>query len=183
MEVTYRLPSDKILKQKQQVVTDLTGKIKDSVAGVLVDYKGITVDGDTKLRKELREAGVEYSVIKNSLLKFATKEAGLDGLHPVLEGATALAISPSDHVAAAKILTKFADDNKEFFSIKAGYIDGEVIGTDDIKRLGKLPSREVLIAQTLAGFNAPIAGFANVLNANLRGLAIVLNAIAEKQSA
>lgn len=177
------MPSEKILKQKQQVVSNITEKISSAVAGVVVDYKGINVEDDTKLRKELREAGVDYFVVKNTLLKFATKQAGLEDINPVLEGTTALAISGDDHVAAAKILTKFADDHKEFFNVKAGFIDGEVIDVSSVTRLGKLPSREVLIAQTLAGFNAPISGFANVLNANLRGLAIVINAIAEKQSA
>lgn len=177
------MPSEKILKQKQQVVSDITEKFKSAVAGVVVDYKGISVEEDTKLRKELRESGVDYFVAKNTLLRFAAKDAGLEDLAPALEGTTAIAVSSNDHVAAAKILTKFADDHKEFFDVKAGFIDGEVVDTDSVSRLGKLPSREVLIAQTLAGFNAPISGFANVLNANLRGLAIVLNAIAEKQAA
>lgn len=177
------MPSDKILKQKQTVVAELSEKLGNSVAGVLVDYKGINVEDDTKLRKELREANVDYFVVKNSLLKFATKQAGLEDLHPCLQGTTAVAVSENDHIAAAKILAKYADSQKEFFDIKAGFIDGEVIDVEGVNRLAKLPSREVLIAQTLAGFNAPIAGFANVLNANLRGLAIVLNAIAEKQSA
>lgn len=177
------MPSEKALKAKQQAVAELTEKLQNSVAGVVVDYKGINVADDTKLRKELREAGVEYTVIKNTLLRFAVKNAGFEELENVLEGTTALAISKDDPVAAAKILAKYAEDSKGKFKIKAGYVDGKILDVDGVNALAKLPSREVLIAQVLAGFNAPISGFANVLNANLRGLVIALNAIAEKQSA
>lgn len=158
----------------------------NSVAGVIVSYKGISVEKDTKLRADLRNAGVEYTVVKNTLLSRAAKDAGLDGLDPVLEGTTALAVSPEDHVAAAKILAKFVEDNgkqiKEF-KIKAGFVEGKVLNKAEVEDLAKLPSKEVLIAKTLGGLNAPISGFVTVLNANIRGLACVLSAIAEKQSA
>ena len=107
-----KLPSAKILEQKKQMVADLTDKIKAAAAGVVVDYKGINVADDTKLRKELREAGVHYAVVKNSMLRFAVKEAGYEGLDSVLEGTTAIALSDSDPVAAAKVLTKYAKDSK-----------------------------------------------------------------------
>ena len=97
------MPSAKILEQKKQMVADLTDKIKAAAAGVVVDYKGINVADDTKLRKELREAGVHYAVVKNSMLRFAVKEAGYEGLDSVLEGTTAIALSDSDPVAAAKV--------------------------------------------------------------------------------
>lgn len=177
------MPSEKVLQAKQQAVAELTEKLQNAVAGVVVDYKGINVADDTKLRKELREAGVEYFVIKNTLLRFASKNAGFEELESVLEGTTALALSNDDPVAAAKILAKYAEASKDKFNIKAGFVDGKILDVDGVNALAKLPSREVLIAQTLAGFNAPISGFANVLNANLRGLVIALNAIAEKQSA
>lgn len=177
------MPSEKILLQKQQIVAELVEKLKGSVAGVLVDYKGITVADDTKLRKELREAGVEYSVIKNRLLALAAKEAGLEGMIPTLENSTALAVSESDHVAAAKILNKYAEGSKGKFTVKCGFVEGNVIDAAGVAELAQLPSREVLVAKVLGGFNAPISGFANVLNANLRGLVVALNAIAEKQSA
>ncbi len=162
------MPSEKILSQKQQYVAELAEKLKTSVAGVVVDYKGINVADDTLLRRQLREAGVEYFVVKNTMLRFAAKEAGLDGLNSVLEGTTALAISKEDPIAAAKVLSKFADDHKNF-TIKAGYMDGEVMDVDKVVALGKLPSKEQLVGQLVSVLVAPI-----------RGLAVALNAIAEK---
>ncbi len=177
-----KLPSEKILEQKKQAVADLAEKIKGSCAGVLVEYKGINVADDTKLRKELREAGVSYSVVKNTLLSRAAKEAGVDGLDPVLEGTTALAVSAEDHVAAARILCKFAETHK-FFKVKSGFVDGKVMSSAEVEELAKLPSKEVLVAKALGGLNAPISGFVTVLNGTLKGLVVALNAIAEKQSA
>lgn len=176
------MPSEKILEQKKAVVAELSERLKGSVAGVLVNYKGITVADDTKLRKDLREAGVKYTVVKNTLLKRAAEDAGIEGLDPVLEGTTALATSEEDYVAAAKILCEYAEKNKNF-EIKSGYVDGGVLGVDEIKELAKLPSKEVLVAKALGGLNAPITGFVTVLNGNIRGLACVLNAIAEKKGA
>jgi len=176
------LPSEKILEQKKALVASLSDKLKNSCAGVIVNYKGINVSDDTKLRKELRESGVEYFVVKNTLLQRAAKEAGLDGLEPVLEGTTAIAISKEDHVAAARILCKFADEN-DFFKAKAGFIEGKVISEAEVNNLAKLPTKEVLVAKALGGLNAPISGFVTVLNGTIRGLVVALNAIAEKQSA
>lgn len=176
------MPSEKVLEQKKQIVSDLTEKLKKASAGVIVDYKGINVADDTKLRKELREAGVEYAVVKNTLLRFAVQAAGLEGVEPVLEGTTALAVSENDCVAAAKILSEYAEKNKNF-SLKAGFVEGKVLDVKGVEALAKLPSREVLVAQTLGGLNAPITGLVGVLNANLRGLVCALNAIAQKQSA
>lgn len=175
------MPSEKVLKEKQQLVADLSEKLKGAAAGVLVDYKGINVEDDTKLRKELREAGVEYSVVKNTMLRFAAKEAGLEELSSVLEGTTALAVSAEDPVAAAKILSGYAEKSDNF-SIKLGFVDGKVIDVAGVEALAKLPSKEVLVAQVLGGLNAPISGFANVLNANLRGLVIALDQIAQKSA-
>lgn len=176
------MPSEKVLQQKQQLVAELSEKLKNSVAGVIVDYKGITVEDDTKLRKELREAGVDYFVVKNTMLRFAVDNAELSGLKDVLEGTTAIAVSNEDPVAAAKILVNYAKDS-ETFNIKSGYVDGKILSVSEIEDLAKLPSKEVLIAKVLGGLNAPISGFANVLNANLRGLVIALDQIAQKQSA
>ena len=176
------MPSKKILEQKKQIVAELAQKINDSCAGVLVDYKGINVADDTRLRREMREAGVEYAVIKNRLLFLAAEKAGLDGLKPVLEGTTALALSKTDYIAAARILVKFADKNKNF-SVKSGFVDGGVVTPAEVKNLADLPPREVLVAKALGGLNAPISGFVGVLNANLRGLVVALNAIAAKQGA
>lgn len=174
------MPSEKILEQKKAVVAELAERIQNSVAGVLVNYKGITVADDTKLRKELREAGVSYTVVKNTLLKRAAESAELSGLDPVLEGTTAIATSAEDYVAAARILSDYAGKNKDF-QIKAGFVEGGLLSVDEVKDLAKLPSKEVLVAKALGGLNAPISGFVTVLNGNLRGLACVLNAIAEQK--
>ena len=176
------MPSEKVLEQKKQIVADLAAKLQNSCTGVVVSYKGITVEADTKLRKELREAGVDYAVVKNTLLSRAAEQAGMEGLNSVLEGTTALAVSKDDYVAAAKILSQFAEKNK-FFKTKAGFVDGKVISCEEVDALAKLPSKEVLIAQVLGGLNGPIQGFANVLNGTMKGLVVALNAIAEKQSA
>ena len=176
------LPSVKALEQKKAVVAAMSEKLKSSCAGVLVNYQGINVTDDTALRKELREAGVEYMVAKNTLLKRAAESAEISGLEPSLEGATAIAISENDYVAASRILCKFAKDH-DFFKIKSGFIDGKVIDSKEVSNLAKLPSREVLIAQVLGGLNAPISGLANVLNGTIRGLVVALSAIAAKQSA
>ncbi|MBQ9413768.1 MAG: 50S ribosomal protein L10 [Clostridia bacterium] len=177
------MASEQILKQKQELVETLVEKLQKAVAGVVVDYKGITVADDTKLRKELREAGVEYFVVKNTMLGRAAEKVGLAGLESVLEGPTALAISDSDHVAAAKILAKYADGTKTGFALKAGFVEGVVIDQAAVKELAQMPPKDVLVAKALGGLNAPIAGFVGVLNANLRGLVCALNAIAEKQGA
>ena len=176
------MPSEKILEQKKQAVAALTESLKAAHTGVIVNYKGITVAQDTKLRKELREAGDEYMVVKNTLLRLALKDAGIDGLDHVLEGTTALAISKEDYVSSAKILAKFAETNKKF-ELKAGFVDGGAIDADGVKELAALPSKEVLVAQVLGGLNAPITGFVTVLNGTMKGLVVALNAIAEKQAA
>lgn len=176
------MPSEKVLQDKQAFVAKLAEKLNGSVAGVVVNYQGITVADDTVLRKKLREAGVDYAVVKNTMLRRAADSAGLTGLDGVLEGSTALAVSPTDHVAAAKILCEYAEKNKNF-EIKAGFVEGKTIDAKEVQELAKMPPKEVLVAKVLGGLNAPISGFANVLNANLRGLVVALNAIAEKQSA
>lgn len=167
------MPNVNVLEQKKAYVKELTEKLTDAVSIVIVDYKGITVADDTKLRKELREAGVDYFVVKNTMLRFAAENLGLTELDAsILSGTTAIAVSKTDVVSPAKILAKQAEAPDSTFSIKAGYIEGKFADLEEIKAIAKLPSREVLIAQVLGGLNAPITG-----------LAIALNAIAEKQSA
>ena len=158
------MPSTVVLEKKKAQVDALAARIKGSVAGVVVDFKGINVEDDTKLRKELREAGIEYTVVKNSILKRAADEAGLSGMDPVLEGTTAIATSAEDYVASARILQKYADAH-DFFNIKSGYLDGQVIDLAKIVALAKLPSREVLLATVCNVFHAPIAAFARAVQA------------------
>lgn len=158
------MPSEKVLEIKKQQVADLKTRFDNACAGVIVDYKGISVSDDTALRKELREAGVKYTVTKNTLIHLAIDGTDLAGLDGVLEGTTAVATSEDDYVAAARILQKFADKN-ESFNIKGGFLDNEVISLEKISSLAKLPSREVLLATVCSAFNAPIAAFARAIQA------------------
>ena len=174
------MPSEKILEQKKAVVASVAEKLQNACAGVIVDYKGINVADDTILRKELREAGVDYFVIKNTLLSRASASANLEGIECHLEGTTAIALHNNDYVAAARILCKFSEDN-ENFSIKCGFVDGKAVESNAVKQLASLPSREVLVAKALCGLNTPITNFVQVLNANLRGLVCALNAVAEQK--
>lgn len=174
------MPSEKILEEKKQAVAQLSESLKTARTGVLVNYKGITVEADTKLRKELRETGCQYKVVKNTLLRLALQDAGITGLDDVLEGTTALAVNTDDYVAPAKILAAYSEKN-DTFEIKAGFIDGVVATKDEINTLASLPSKEELVAQTLRGLNAPISGLVTVLNGTMKGLVVALNAIAEKQ--
>ena len=158
------MPSEKILEQKKQIVNDLADTLSSSVAGVIVDYKGITVEDDTKLRKDLREAGVKYAVVKNTILKLAAEKAELSDIDDVLEGTTAIATSAEDYTAAARILCKFAS-TRNSFTVKMGFLDGKVIGVDTVESLAKLPSKDVLLATVCNAFNAPIAAFARAMQA------------------
>jgi len=176
------MPNAKVLEEKKQLVAELVGKLKNSAGGVLVDYRGITVEQDTKLRKELREAGVDYFVFKNTLARLAVKDCGFEGLLPSLVEMTAIATSENDPVAPAKILTAYAE-KIESFNIKAGFVEGSVIDAGGVNRLATLPSKEELVAKMLGSLQSPIYGLVNVLNGNLRGLACVLQAIRDKKEA
>ncbi len=158
------LPSQVVLEAKKQQVAQIHENITKACAGVIVDYKGISVADDTALRKELREAGVQYHVVKNTLLKLALDGTGLEGLDSVLEGTTALAVSEDDYTASARILAKFADSHKTF-ALKGGFLDGEVISMEKLDALAKLPTREVLLTQVACVFQAPMASFARVIKA------------------
>lgn len=158
------MPNALVLEKKQQQVAELKEKIATSVTGVIVDYKGITVADDTALRKELRENGVEYFVVKNTILSRAVEGTELEGIKSVLEGTTAIALSKEDYTAAARILCKFADDH-ENFKVKSGFLDGKVADVATITAIAKLPSKEVLLATVCNVLQAPIAAFARVLQA------------------
>jgi large subunit ribosomal protein L10 len=173
---------EQTLQAKAQIVEEIKEKISSSQSMVLVDYRGLNVAQLTELRKRYRDAGVDYKVYKNTMMRFAFKELGLEEFNEFLKGPSAVAFGINDPVSAAKISTEFAKTNDKL-EIKAGIVDGKVINAEGVKNLAELPPREVLIAQVLGGFNAPIQGFANVLQGTIRGLAIALNAIAEKKSA
>lgn len=173
---------EQALQAKVQVIEEIKEKISSSQSMVLVDYRGLNVAQLTELRKRYREAGVDYKVYKNTMMRFAFKELGLEEFNEFLKGPSGVAFGKDDPVSAAKITTEFAKTNDKL-EIRAGIVDGKVIGVEGVKALAELPSREVLVAQVLGGLNAPIQGFANVLQGTIRGLAIVLNAIVEKQTA
>ena len=152
------MPSEKVLSEKKAYVEELAAKIKSSVAGVVVDYKGISVADDTKLRRELREAGVEYAVVKNTMLRFAISDLGYTEMESALEGSTAIAISNEDPIAAAKVLGKFAEASKGKFSIKAGYMEGKAMSSDEVMALSKLPGKQELLSMLCSALQGNIRG-------------------------
>ncbi|KLU67484.1 50S ribosomal protein L10 [Desulfosporosinus acididurans] len=171
------------IEEKSQVVSEIKEKFQQSSGVVLADYRGLTVAQVTQLRAQLRQAGVEYKVLKNTLVRRAAQEVGVEGLESYLEGPTALAFS-NDPVAPAKILLDFAKANKlKSFAIKAGVLEGKVIGPDGVKNLADLPSREVLLAMVLRGMQAPLAGMANVLQGPIRKMGYALEEVRKLKEA
>lgn len=158
------MASEKILEIKKQQVNDVAGWFNDAIAGVVVDYKGINVEDDTKLRKELREANVHYVVLKNTILRRAAEQANLAELNDVFKGTTAVAFSNDDYTVAASILGKYAKNN-ENFSIKGGFMDDSVVDLATVEKLASLPSKEVLLGMLCNVLNAPIAKLARAVQA------------------
>ena len=158
------MPNALVLEKKQQQVAALSEKIAAAVTGVIVDYKGITVADDTALRKELRENGIEYFVVKNTILGRAIEGTSVEDMKSVLEGTTAIALSTEDYTAAARILCKFAETHDNF-KVKSGFLDGKVVDVATIDSLAKLPTKEVLLATVCNAFQAPIAAFARAVQA------------------
>ena len=165
------MPNAKVLSEKQAIVAELTEKLQGAAGGVLVDYKGITVAEDTALRAEMRKNGVDYAVVKNTMLRLAVKGTQYEGLTEYFKGDTAIALSPDDPAAAARILCKFADaDKSKRFVVKGGFCDGQVMDAAGIKSLSTMPNREGLLSM-LAGS----------LNGIVGGLAVALQGIVDKQ--
>ena len=158
------MPSAKVLEGKQKIVADLAERMKSSAAGVLVNYQGITVADDTALRAELRKAGVEYTVIKNTLISKACDIVGFEGLKDVLSGMTAIATSNDDAVAAARIINEFAKKN-ENYTIKAGFVEGELLDVAGVEELAAIPPREVLIGRLMGSMRSSLYGFVYALQA------------------
>ena len=158
------MPSAKVLESKKQIVADLTDKLQNAVSGVIVNYAGITVENDTKMRAELRKAGVEYAVIKNTMTKRACENVGFGELANVLEGMTAIAISKDDAVAPAKILKEYAD-KIDSFELKAGFVEGKVLDQAGVLELANIPSKEILIGKLLGSIQSPLYGLACALQA------------------
>ncbi|MBR7093094.1 MAG: 50S ribosomal protein L10 [Clostridia bacterium] len=166
------MANETIVAKKQAYVEELSAKMSAAVAGVVVSYSGITVADDTVMRRKLRQAGVHYAVVKNTLLHRAADKVGMSELDDVLNGSTAIALSDSDQVAAARILCEYADKKDSPLTIKAGFVDGKFLSGDEVKELAKIPAKEVLVARFLGCITNPLAS-----------LARALDAIAEKQSA
>ena len=164
------MPSERVLNQKKAQVSELAEKFKKAKMVILAEYRGINVADDAKLRKTLRESGNEYKVIKNSIISYAAKEAGIEGIGE-LEGPTAVAISYDDYVAPAKVLNDYAKDN-EFYKIKTGIMDSKVVEVSQIKKLATLPSKDTLYTM-----------LASALLGNIRNLAVVLNQAKETKEA
>ena len=158
------MPNAKVLESKKAVVDALTGKIQEASSVVFVDYKGITVAQDTELRKQFREAGVEYTVVKNTLTRFAAKENGYD-FDQVLNGTTAMASTTEDPIAPARIVCEFAKKNKlKTLAIKGGIVEGSVLSAEQLTGFSELPSKNALVASVLGTFLAPISSLAFVLD-------------------
>ena len=157
------MANERILNEKKAAVSALAEKLKASNAVVLVDYRGIDVADDTALRKDLREAGVEYKVIKNTIMKYACEEAGMHDLIEDIKGTVSVAIS-EDEIAPCKILHKYADQSTDKFNVKSGFIDGQKVDTTMIRTLSKLPGREGMVAMVAGSLNSIIASLARGLD-------------------
>ena len=148
---------------KQPVVAEIAEVLNGAKSAVVVDYRGLTVEQDTALRKQLREAGVSYKVYKNTMIRFAAKGTEFEALEPHLEGPTALAVSKEDATAPARIICNFAK-KAEALEVKAGVVEGSVYDAAGIQELSKIPSREVLLSKLLGSLQSPITNLARVLN-------------------
>jgi large subunit ribosomal protein L10 len=166
-------------QQKIELVKDLTEKIKAAKAAIFVDYKGLKVKDSTSLKKSLRAEGVDYVVVRKTLLDLAFKNAGIEGLDvKELEGQIALSLSNTDEISGAKIIDTFAKTNENVKMI-GGILGKQLMDADQVKALAKIPSKEELLAKLVGTLNAPVSGFVNVLAGNLRSLVQVLKAVSE----
>ncbi len=171
---------EEVLQSKVALVDEIKSKIENSHSIVLVNYRGLNVEEVTELRSKYREAGVDYKVYKNTMMRRAFEELGHEDISEFLKGPSAVAFGMEDPVSPAKITVDFAKEH-DALEIKAGVVDGKLMDTKAIEELAKLPSQEELIAKFLGGLNSPLQGFVNVLNGTLKGFVVALNAIAEKK--
>ena len=158
------MPSQKVLEQKAAAVDALAEKFGRAVSGILVQYQGITVEDDTKLRAAMRAAGVEYTVIKNSLIGRACDKAGFEAMKEHLEGMNAVAISYDDPIAPAKILKEYAEKIATF-EVRAGFVDGEVLDSKGVEELASIPNKETLVCKIMMGMQNPLYKLAYALQA------------------
>jgi len=163
-------------EKKVKLVENLQEMFGKCSVGILTDYRGLSTAQLTDLRRKLRQAGVEYRVVKNSLAQFAARQVGMDELVSSFEGPVAVAVGYGEIQAAAKTLDDYIRTTKSILSIKGGFLEDRVLSTGEVETLAKLPSREVLISQVMAGMQSPITGLVNVLAGPIRGLMGVLQA-------
>ncbi|MCC8160796.1 MAG: 50S ribosomal protein L10 [Oscillospiraceae bacterium] len=173
------MPSEKVLEAKKAQVAEVVDVLKAAQTGVLVDYRGLNVAEDTELRAKLREANVKYFVIKNTLLRLAAKEVGLEALEDALHGPTAIAVSSEDAVAPAKVIADFAKKNDKI-EIKTGFMDGAIMTLDEIKTLAATPNMDTLIAKMMGSLNSPISSLARLLATIVDGGEEISDLIAKK---
>ncbi|OPZ72575.1 MAG: 50S ribosomal protein L10 [Firmicutes bacterium ADurb.Bin456] len=166
--------------EKETIIVDLKQKFEDSKVAIFAGYKGLNVSEATRLRRRMKEAGCEFKVAKNTLTNLVVKQLNLDQLSPYLEGPVGIAFG-QDPVAPAKILSEFIRETKKM-EIKAGVLDGQVINAEGVKSLADLPSREVLLAMVLGGMQAPLYGFAGVLQGTLRSFVYALEAVRKQRA-
>ena len=174
-----------VTEKKKAIVAELKDKLTGCKGAVLVSYRGLTVAQDTALRVELRKAGVNYHVVKNTMTRIAATEAGMEELVAHLEGTTALAVSAEDAVAPAKVISEFIKKNnlaeQGILTVKAGIVEGKVVGADDVKAIASLPSREVLIGKLLGSIQAPLSNTVGVMGSMVRSIVTVLDAIRKQK--
>ena len=167
--------------EKEAVVKELTDKFGTAKSLVITDYLGLNVAEMTELRSKLREAGVEFKVVKNTLATIAANDVEMEEMTEYFSGPTAIAFGEDDAVSPAKVLVEFAKDH-EVLEIKAGLLNGEIISKEKVESLAEIPSREELLAKAFASMKAPLSGLVNVLQGNIRGLVQVLNQIKEEKA-
>lgn len=170
-------------ENKQKVVVEFHDKLSRATAVFLADFRGLNVEKATNLRNELRKVGIEYKVVKNTLLELASRDTDKACLSQHFAGPTAVALSYDDPVAAAKVLSKFAKEQNAVFKLKGGVLTGKPMNVADIQALADLPSREVLLGKLLGSLNAPASNFVGVLAAIPGSFVRVLNAIKEQKEA
>ncbi len=167
--------------EKEAVVKELTDKFSSAKSLVITDYLGLNVAEMTELRSKLREAGVEFKVVKNTLATIAANDVEMEEMTEYFSGPTAIAFGEDDAVSPAKVLVEFAKDH-EVLEVKAGLLNGEIISKEKVESLAEIPSREELLAKAFASMKAPLSGLVNVLQGNIRGLVQVLNQIKEEKA-
>ncbi|GIV97313.1 MAG: 50S ribosomal protein L10 [Herpetosiphonaceae bacterium] len=170
-------------ERKVETVRELADRLQRMQVAIVTDYRGLSVAEITALRRQLREKGAEFVVAKNTLTRLAAREAGKDGIEPLLEGPTALAIAYDDIPGMAKTLSNFLKESKKDIKVRGGLLGSQLIGPQDLERLATMPTREQSIAKVLGGVQAPASRIVGALNGVMRNIAYILKAYSEKEGA